>query len=121
MQTARQSAATYRAAGQAVQGSSSAAPRPQRQDRRREANPLAAAGRSAIPNLHPLDLDGTNPRLDHPCRTVTVPDNTVATVGQLQVLHGVEKRLGLDLDSPRQQLPCAARTILVSGSSISSG
>jgi hypothetical protein len=79
-------------------------PRPQRQNCRREANPLAI-GRTAIPNLHPLDLDGTDPRLDRPCGTVTVSDKAVATVGELQVLHGDKKRLGFHLDSLRKQLP----------------
>jgi hypothetical protein len=50
---------------------------------------------------HPLD----RLRLDRPCGTVTVPDETVATVGKLQVLHCGEKRRGLDLDSLRKQLP----------------
>jgi hypothetical protein len=35
----------------------------------------------------------------------TVPNKTVATVGKLQVLHGVEKRRGLVLDSLRTQMP----------------
>ena len=34
-----------------------------------------------------------------------MPDNTVATVGKLQVLHCGEKRLGFDLDSLRKQPP----------------
>lgn len=33
------------------------APRPQRQDRRAEPDPLAIAGRPAVPNLRPRDLD----------------------------------------------------------------
>jgi hypothetical protein len=33
-------------------------------------------GRSAISNLHPLDLDGTDPNPDHSRRTVTVPDSS---------------------------------------------
>jgi hypothetical protein len=36
---------------------------------------------------------------------VTVSDKTVATVGELQVLHGDKKRLGFHLDSLRKQLP----------------
>jgi hypothetical protein len=34
-------------------------------------------------NLHPLDLDGTNPRLDHP-RWATVPDNSVGSAAAPQ-------------------------------------
>jgi hypothetical protein len=36
---------------------------------------------------------------------VTVPEQTVATVGKLHVLHGGRKRLGLHLDGLRKQLP----------------
>ena len=81
------------------------APGPQRQDRRREANPLAIAGRRAIPNLHSGDLDSADPRLDRPHRAVTVPHQAVAAVRKLQALHRGEKRLGFHLDSLRKQLP----------------
>jgi len=36
---------------------------------------------------------------------VTVSHQAVAPVGKLQILHRGEKRIGLDLDSLRQQLP----------------
>jgi hypothetical protein len=35
--------------------------------------------------------------------TMTMPDNAVATVRQLEILHGGQERLGLRLDSLRQQ------------------
>ena len=34
---------------------------------------------------HPLDLNRSNSRLDRPQRTVTVPHNTVATVGKRSI------------------------------------
>ena len=36
---------------------------------------------------------------------MTVPDNTVSSIGKLEVLHRGKKRLGFELDSLRQQLP----------------
>src|SRR4051812_29782966 len=81
------------------------APCPQRQDRRREANPLAITAYRAIPNLHPGDLDSANPCLDRPHRPVAVPHQAVATVGKLQAFHRGEKRLGFHLHSLRKQLP----------------
>jgi hypothetical protein len=36
---------------------------------------------------------------------VTVPDNTVATVGKLQVLHASKKRIGLELNRLRKKPP----------------
>src|ERR1019366_7099229 len=82
------------------------APCPQRQDRRSEANPVAIAGRSAISNLHPGDLDSADPRLDRSRRAVAVPHEAVAAVGKLQAIHRGKKRLGFHLDSLRKQLPC---------------
>jgi len=79
-------------------------PRPQRQDRRSEPDPLAVAGSPAIPNLHPGNLDGTDPRLDRAFGTMTVPDNTVPPISKLEVLHGGEKRLRFQLDRLREQL-----------------
>src|SRR5664279_2176216 len=38
---------------------------------------------------------------------MTMPDDAVATVRQLEIFHGGEKRLGLHLDSLRKQLPSA--------------
>src|SRR3954471_19540847 len=81
------------------------APCPQRQDRRREANPLAITAYRAIPNLHPGDLDSANPCLDRPHRAMAVPHQAVATVGKLQAFHRGEKRLGFHLHSLRKQLP----------------
>ena len=65
----------------------------------------AVAGRAAIPNLHPGDLDGADPRLDRPHWAVAVPHEAIAAVGKLQALHRSEKRLGFHLDSLRKQLP----------------
>ena len=50
-----------------------------------------------------------------------MPDNAVATVRQLEIFHGDEKRLGLHLDSLRKQLSSAGSKEFVRGSSISSG
>src|ERR1700693_3996172 len=79
-------------------------PRPQRQDRRGEPHPLAVAGSPAIPNLHPGNLDSTDPRLDRAFGTMTVPDNTVPPISKLEVLHGSEKRLRFQLDRLREKL-----------------
>src|ERR1017187_3334635 len=79
-------------------------PCPQRQDRRGEANPLTVAGSPAIPNLHPGELDSTNPRLDRTFGTMTVPDNTVSPISKPEVLHLGKKHLGFQLDSLREQL-----------------
>ena len=62
---------------------------------------------AAIADLHPLDLDSADPRLDRPHRAVAVPHDAVAAVGKLQALHGCKKRLGFHLDSLRKQLPGA--------------
>jgi hypothetical protein len=59
------------------------------------------------PPFHRADLNRTDPRLDRALGTVTMPDNAVATVRQLEIFHGGEKRLGLHLDSLRKQLPSA--------------
>src|SRR6202030_4554040 len=80
-------------------------PSPQRQNRRGKTNPLAVAGRPAIAKLHPIDVDGTDSRLDRPRRAMTMPDDTVAPVRKLQILHRGEESLGLDLNSLRQKLP----------------
>jgi hypothetical protein len=77
---------------------------PQWQDRRGEPDPLAVAGSSAIPNLHPGDLDSTDPRLDREFGTMTVPNNTVPSISKLEVLHGGEERLSFQLDSLPEQL-----------------
>jgi hypothetical protein len=66
---------------------------------------LVAAGSPAIANLYPFDLDRPDSRLDRPCRAVTVPHQTVPTVGKLQVLHRGEKRLGLALNGLREKPP----------------
>src|ERR1700675_589350 len=79
-------------------------PCPQRQDRRGEADPLAVAGSPAIPNLHPGNLDSTDPRLDRAFGTMTVPDNTAPPITKLEVLHGNEKRIRLQLDRLREKL-----------------
>ena len=96
-------------------------PRPQRQDRRGETDPLAVAGSPAIPNLHPGNLDSTDPRLDRAFGTMTVPDNTVPTISKLEVLHGGEKRLRFQLDRLREQLSRTGSQDIRYGSSISSG
>src|SRR5450830_1824371 len=80
------------------------APRPQRQDRRGEPDPLAVAGSPAIPNLHPGNLDSTDPRLDRAFGTMTVPDNTVSSISKPAALHLGEERLSFQLDSLREQL-----------------
>src|SRR5580692_12193833 len=103
MEIARRNAPQVKNRQKRVQTSRPA--RPQRQDRRREANPFAVAGRSAIPNLHPFDLDRPDSCLDRPRRTVTMPHQTVPTVGKLQVLHRGEKRFGLALDGLRKKPP----------------
>src|SRR6202163_549858 len=80
------------------------APCPQRQNRRGEPDPLAVAGSPAIPNLHPGNLDSTDPRLDRAFGTMTVPDNTVSSISKPETLHLGKKCLGFQLDSLRQQL-----------------
>jgi len=101
---------------------SSSAMCPQRQDRRREANPPVVAGHPTIPNLPPRDINRPNPSLDRPHRAVTVPHNTVPTVGKLQVLHRGEKRRGASLSTVcARSRRAPVRRIFVSGSSISSG
>src|SRR6202171_3762838 len=80
------------------------APCPQRQNRRGEPDPLAVAGSPAIPNLHPGNLDSTDPRLDRAFGTMTVPDNTVSSISKTETLHLGKKCLGFQLDSLRQQL-----------------
>jgi len=76
-------------------------PSPSRQDRRGKADTVACAGSPAIPDLYPADLDWPDPRLDRAFGTMTMSDKTVATVGQLEILHGGQKHLGLHLDSLR--------------------
>jgi hypothetical protein len=93
--------------------------RPQRQDRRTEADPLAVSGRPAVPNLRPRDLDRSDPGRNRSRRAVTMPHDTGTPVGQLQILHRGKKRLDFDLHGLRQKLPRPARRILVSGSSTS--
>src|ERR1019366_478796 len=71
-----------------------------------EPDPLAIASCPTITNLHPGNFDRTDPGLDRALGAVTVPDNTVATIGKLQFLHCGQKRPGLHLDSLRKKLPC---------------
>src|ERR1035441_5472724 len=78
-------------------------PCPQRQDRRGEPDPLAVAGSPAIPNLHPGDLDSTDPRLDRAFGTMTVPDNTISPISKLAALNLGQKCLSFQLDSLRKQ------------------
>ena len=47
-------------------------PCPKRQNGQGEPNPLAVAGRPTIANRHPIDVDGTNSRLDRPGRPTTM-------------------------------------------------
>src|SRR5471032_2338883 len=63
------------------------APCPQRQNRLGEPDPLAVAGSPAIPNLHPGNLDSTDPCLDRAFGSMTVPDNTVSSISKPEVLH----------------------------------
>jgi len=72
--------------------------------RRAHPDPLAVAGSPAIPNLHPGNLDSTDPCLDRASGSMTVPDNTVSSISKPEVLHLGKKRLGFQLDSLRQQL-----------------
>ena len=39
---------------------------------------------------------------------MTMPDNTIASVRKLQILHSGEESLGLDLNSLREKLPSAS-------------
>src|SRR5262249_44090342 len=80
-------------------------PRPQWQKRRAEADPLAVTGRPAVPNLRPRDLDRSDAGRNRSGRAVTMPHDTGASVGKLQILHRGKKRLDFDLHGLRQKLP----------------
>src|SRR5205807_2731152 len=80
-------------------------PRPQWQNRRAEADPLAVTGCPAVPNLRPRDLDRADAGRNRSRRAVTMPHDTGAPVGKLQILHRGKKRLDFDLDGLRQKLP----------------
>lgn len=60
-------------------------------------------GRPAVANLRLRVLDRTDPGLDRKHRAVTMPHDTGASVGKLQILHRGEKCL--DFGSLRQKLP----------------
>ena len=70
--------------------------------------PLAIAGRPAVPNLRPRDLDRSDAGRNRSRRAVTMSHDTGAPVGQLQILHRGEKRLDFDLHGLRQKLPSAS-------------
>src|SRR5674476_602083 len=73
------------------------------QDRRGKADPLAVNRSTAIPDFHRADLNRPNPCLDRALGTMTMPNDTVATIRQLEIPHGGKERLGLHLDSLYQQ------------------
>src|SRR5436305_594686 len=79
--------------------------RAQRQNRRAEPDPLAIAGRPAVPKLRPRDLDRSDAGRNRSGRAVTMPHDTGAPVGQLQILHRGKKRLDFDLHGLRQKRP----------------
>jgi len=84
------------------------APRPQWQDRRVEPDPLAVTGRPAVPYLRPRDLHRSDAGRNRSGRAVTMPHDTGAPVGKLQILHRGKKRLDFDLHGLRQKLPRAS-------------
>ena len=77
--------------------------RPARQQRRGEPDPLGCRAGSPIANLDPLELDRPNPGLDHAFRPMTMPDQPVPAVGQLQLLPGGQKGFHLGLDGLFEQ------------------
>jgi hypothetical protein len=72
-----------------------------------EPDPLASRAGSSVADLDPLNLDRLNPGLDHAFRPVTMPDQPVSAIGQLQVLPGGQKGRHLSFDGLFQQLACS--------------
>src|SRR5450830_687127 len=90
-------------------------PSPFWQDRREKADPVALNRGTTIPDFHRADLNRSDPCLDRALGTVTMPDDAVAAVRQLEILHGGKERPGLHLDSLRKQLPGAGSKDICQG------
>jgi hypothetical protein len=91
-------------------------PRPQRQNRRIEADPIDPGG-AAVPHLRPGDLHGADAGLNLPRRSIAVPDQPGPAVGQYQVGRADQKRVDLNRDRLASRSRAPARRISVSGSS----
>jgi hypothetical protein len=74
----------------------------------RKPDPVRILHGTTIPYLHRPDLDRANACLDFPRLRMTVPDDPITAVRQLQVLHAGQKRRRLALDSLDKKLPGAA-------------
>jgi hypothetical protein len=80
---------------------------PARQQRRTEPDPLGCRARSPIADPDPLNLDRPDPGLDHALRSMTMPDQPVPAISQLQVFTGGQESYNLSFNGLLQQLACS--------------
>lgn len=62
-------------------------------------------GCPAVPNLRPRHLDRADAGRNRSRPALTMPHDTSAAVGKLQIIHRGKKCLDFDLDGLRQKLP----------------
>jgi hypothetical protein len=75
-----------------------------RQQRRVESDPLTIWTKGSVADLDLLNLDRSDPGLDHAFWPMAMPDQLVPAVSQLKVLHRGQKGRNLSFDGLPQQL-----------------